>query len=235
MLNPALDRAALAERYKLKNRIQIRDVLSAQAASDLFNILTRETEWSLVWREADGHVETKRLAEMSAMPPEQRGRIINGIYARARGEFAFIYQANLMAENYAARRNPEHPLHRVFESLNGPDFIGLIREVTGIQSIARADAQATLYGPGHFLNTHDDRIAGHKRRVAYVLNMTQDWNPDWGGLLQFYDKDGGVKDVFVPRFNTLSLFTVPQSHAVSYLPPYAPARRLAITGWFVDP
>ncbi len=235
MLNPALDRAALAERYRQKNRIQIREALSEGAANDLFDILTRNTEWSLVWREADGHVETKRLPEMAAMPPQQRTQIINAIYARAREQFAFIYQANLMAENYASGRNPGHPLHRVFESLNGPDFIDLIRAVTGIETIVKADAQATLYGPGHFLNTHDDKIAGHKRRVAYVLNMTQNWNPDWGGLLQFYDDDGGVEDAFVPRFNTLSLFTVPQSHAVSYLPPFAPARRLAITGWFIDP
>ena len=235
MLNPSLDRAALAERYGLKHRIQIRDVLGAEAASDLFDVLARGTEWSLVWREADGHVEARSLAEMSAMPSEQRGRIINGIHARARGEFSFIYQANLMAENYAARKNPDHPLHRVYESLNGPDFIGLIREVTGIQTIAKADAQATLYAPGHFLNTHDDKIAGHKRRVAYVLSMTKDWNPDWGGLLQFYGKDNTVEDVFVPRFNALSLFTVPQTHAVSCVTPYAPARRLSITGWFIDP
>ena len=235
MLNPALDRAALAERYQSKNRIQIRDVLAAQPADDLFDILTRATEWSLVWREADGHVEAKRLAEMSALPAEQRARIISGIHARARNEFSFIYQANLMAENYAAGKDPQHPLNRVFEYLNGAEFMALIRSVTGIESVAKADAQATLYAPGHFLNTHDDRIAGHKRRVAYVLSMTKDWNPDWGGLLQFYRDDNSVDDVFVPRFNTLSLFTVPQSHAVSCVAPYAPARRLAITGWFVDP
>ena len=42
-------------------------------------------------------------------------------------------------------------------------------------------------------------------------------------------------DVFVPRFNTLSIFTVPQFHAVSCVAPYAPMGRLAITGWFQDP
>ena len=235
MLNPDLDRAALAEHYKLKNRIQIRDVLEKQAAEDLLGILGRGTEWSLVYREADGHVVTMTQADMARLSPEERSRRIGGVYGRARDQFAFIYQANLMAERYAAKIEPQHPLHRVFEYLNSADFIGLIREVSGIETIAGADAQATLFAPGHFLNTHDDKIAGHKRRVAYVLSMTQDWNPDWGGLLQFYDREGGVEHVFVPRFNTLSLFTVPQSHAVSYVAPYAPARRLAITGWFVDP
>ncbi len=59
--------------------------------------------------------------------------------------------------------------------------------------------------------------------------MTRDWDPDWGGLLQFYDAEKNVEQVFVPRFNTLSLFTVPQSHAVSAVAPYAPVGRLAIT------
>ena len=235
MLNPALDRAELANRYKAKQRIQIRDVLTEQAAADLFAVLSQATEWSLVYREADGHVVVMTQAEMMQLPPEERARRINGIYTRARSEFSFIYQANLMAERYAAGRDPGHPLHRVFETLNGPDFIGLIKDVTGIDTIVGADAQATLYAPGHFLNTHDDKIDGHKRRVAYILSMTPDWDPDWGGVLQFYDEERGIADAFVPRFNALSLFTVPQSHAVSYVAPYAEARRLAITGWFVDP
>lgn len=235
MLNPALDRASLASRYKAKQRIQIRDVLTEQAASDLLLVLAQGTEWSLVYREADGHVEVMSRAEMMQLPPEDRARRIDGIYKRARSEFSFIYQANLMAERYAAKRDPDHPLHRVFEFLNGPDFMGLIKDITGINSIVKADAQATLYAPGHFLNTHDDKIGGHKRRIAYILSMTPDWDPDWGGILQFYDSERGIEDAFVPRFNALSLFTVPQSHAVSYVAPYAEARRLAITGWFVDP
>jgi Rps23 Pro-64 3,4-dihydroxylase Tpa1-like proline 4-hydroxylase len=235
MLNPALDRAVLAKRYRAKQRIQIRDVLAGEAAKDLLAILAKGTEWSLVYREADGHVEVLSQTQMQQLPQEDRARRINGIYQRARNEFSFIYQANLMADRYAAGIEPSHPLHRVFEYLNGAQFMGLIRDVTGIESIARADAQATLYAPGHFLSNHDDKIGGHKRRVAYILSMTPDWNPDWGGILQFYDGENGIEDAFVPRFNALSLFTVPQSHAVSYVAPFAEPRRIAITGWFVDP
>ena len=107
--------------------------------------------------------------------------------------------------------------------------------MSGISTIAGADGQATLYVPGHFLNAHSDQIQGHKRRVAYVLNMSKNWDPDWGGLLQFYGPEKSVDQVFVPRFNSLSLFTVPQEHAVTAIAPYAPVGRFAITGWFVDP
>jgi Rps23 Pro-64 3,4-dihydroxylase Tpa1-like proline 4-hydroxylase len=39
---------------------------------------------------------------------------------------------------------------------------------------------------------------------------------------------------FIPRFNALNLFTVPQRHNVSAVPPVAPVDRFSITGWFGD-
>ena len=104
-----------------------------------------------------------------------------------------------------------------------------------IRELLKADAQATLYAPGHFLNFHNDTPNERThRRVAYVLGFAKDWHPDWGGLLQFYDADLNITDVLRPRFNVLSMFTVPQDHAVTYVVPYAPLGRYSITGWYMD-
>lgn len=234
MLNPALDLAALADAYKAKNRIQIRDVLQSAPAEDLYNVLTRETPWKLVYYD-QGNTVVLSPEDMQRLSPQERAQRIGNVYARARDSFGFIYQAFLMAENYAQKAYPGHPLHAVFEFINSASFVNMVRQVTGITTIAGADGQATLFVPGHFLNTHSDQIPGHKRRVAYVLNMSKDWDPDWGGLLQFYGPEKSVDQVIVPRFNSLSLFTVPQDHAVTAVAPYAPVGRLAITGWLVDP
>ena len=234
MLNPNLDLAALAQAYKARNRIQIRDLLQPIPAEDLHKMLAQTTPWKLVYYD-QGNVVALTSDELQALSPQDRAQRIAGVYSNARNNFGFIYQAFLMAENYAERRFPGHPLHSVLEFINSEPFLNIVRKVSGIDSITSADGQATLYVPGHFLNSHDDKIAGHKRRVAYVLNMSKNWNPDWGGLLQFYDAEKSVDQVFVPRFNSLSLFTVPQDHAVTAVAPYAPAGRFAITGWFVDP
>jgi hypothetical protein len=37
------------------------------------------------------------------------------------------------------------------------------------------------------LAPHDDSHAGEGRRYAYVINLSQRWKPEWGGLLQFID------------------------------------------------
>jgi len=68
-----------------------------------------------------------------------------------------------------------------------------------------------------------------------VLNLTPDWRPDWGGLLQFFDKRGDVFRAFTPRFNVLNLFRVPQPHNVSWVTPLAGAPRYAVTGWMRAP
>ena len=57
------------------------------------------------------------------------------------------------------------------------------------------------------------------------------WRADWGGLLLFQDADGHVSEGYVPKFNALNLFAVPQTHAVSQVASFATASRLSITGW----
>ena len=82
---------------------------------------------------------------------------------------------------------------------------------------------------------HVDAHSGEGRRVAYVLNFAPDyWHTDWGGYLVFFDEEGDIVEGFRPRFNALNLFRVPQAHSVTFVPPFAPAARFAISGWLLD-
>ena len=235
MFNPGLDTAMLADRYRAKQRLQIRDVLLPDLAERVFQCLTRETPWGVVYNEGSNTI-TLTPQDLQAMPQAERARRMSAAAERARTEFQFVYHAYLMLHNYKAGVDKGLFLHDMLEAINSEPMLDFVRKVTGISSIVRADAQATLYAPGHFLTRHND-AADEKlhRRVAYVLSFTKNWHPDWGGLLQFYDDENEITDVFVPRFNALSIFTVPQFHAVSCVAPYAPLGRLAITGWFQDP
>ena len=111
------------------------------------------------------------------------------------------------------------------------DFIAFVRAVTGMSAIAFADAQATLYRPGDFLTAHDDTAAGKNRLAAYVLSMTPAWRADMGGILEFLDANGHVGGGYVPTFNALNLFRVPQVHCVSQVSLFG-ALRYSVTGWF---
>lgn len=125
-------------------------------------------------------------------------------------------------------------LHGVFEFINSPVMLGFARAVTGFPQIVRADAQATLYAPGHFLTTHNDFDPVKGRLVAYVMGFTKNWRADYGGMLQFQTDQQDVEEGFLPHFNSLMMFSVPQLHAVTMVPSYAPIGRYSITGWFQD-
>jgi Rps23 Pro-64 3,4-dihydroxylase Tpa1-like proline 4-hydroxylase len=42
----------------------------------------------------------------------------------------------------------------------------------------------------------------------------------------------GNGNSYIPAFNALTLFRVPQWHSVSYVTPFAMGPRFSVTGWF---
>ncbi|QIQ86316.1 2OG-Fe(II) oxygenase family protein [Erythrobacter sp.] len=115
--------------------------------------------------------------------------------------------------------------------LSDEPALDFVRTVIGAGAASYADAQATAYGPGHFLTAHDDDVAGKNRKAAYVMNLSCDWTADWGGLLVFHAPGEARAEALVPSFNALNLFAVPQLHSVSMVAPWVPRRRYSITGW----
>jgi Rps23 Pro-64 3,4-dihydroxylase Tpa1-like proline 4-hydroxylase len=106
-----------------------------------------------------------------------------------------------------------------------------MRQFIGVEAVEFADCQATRYSEGCFLTTHDDEVVGKNRYAAYVLGLTQDWQADWGGLLTFPAGETQAGEYFLPGFNSLSIFSVPQPHFVGMVNPMAQRARLSITGW----
>lgn len=233
ILNPALDVNALAAEFAVKKRIQIQNVLDGPAAKGIDDVLRRQTKWQLVFNRGQENF-TLTQEQIAAQGREGAMKLAQDCIQAARTGFQYLYYAYPIVDAILAKRDEGHPLHWLLGEINSPYFLDFIRKVTGIDSVVKADGQATFYGPGHFLTFHDDTHARVKRRIAYVLGFTKNWRADWGGLLEFYDKNGDVEFGMLPRFNSLSLFEVPAPHAVTFVAPYAAEGRYSVTGWFVD-
>lgn len=239
-INPAIDRAACARRFAERTRVQIREVLTRETAEEIRMILSRGTAWGMAVRAGDGAANPPqsfhpRKGNMSGGAEQVNHAAMAAHEASARGDYAFRYAHYPIIDALNQRWDPDGPHELLLEYLNAPDFLDLAREVTGMDDLVKADAQATLYAPNHYLGRHSDSDVAEGWRVAYVMNFAPDeWHPDWGGYLLFLDEDGDVVEGFRPRFNALNLFAVPQTHLVSYVPPFAPMGRLAITGWLRD-
>lgn len=235
-LNPQLDRDALAAVFAETGRVQIRDVLTEESARNLYQVIARETPWGLAWHAAADGPHNVPQPELRALSHAAQAELQSKLTSAMRGrDYAFLYAQYPMVHAYLQGWAPGGPHEIIVELINDLPLMELVRQVTHMPELTKADAQATLYAPGNFLAMHDDSHVAEGWRVAYVLNLcAEDWRPEWGGYLNFYNDDGDIVEGLRPRFNALNLFRVPQRHAVSYVPPFAPHARFAITGWFRD-
>jgi Rps23 Pro-64 3,4-dihydroxylase Tpa1-like proline 4-hydroxylase len=232
MIDPGIDLEYWRGELARRSRVQVAGWLAPEAAEAAHACLAHEVRWNLAHRTADGP-QTVPHAALAALDAAGRDALLADAQALARHDYAFAYDCWHMVSAYKEGREPGLLLHRVLEVMNSPDYLGFARALTGEPRIRRASAQATRYRPGQFLKYHTDIDTREGRLYAYVINLSRRWEADWGGLLQFVDESGAVVDTFLPRFNSLSLFRVPQGHAVSLVAPWAGEERLAITGWFM--
>lgn len=226
-LHPGIDPDALTAAYRASGRISIEPFLTDTAANALREHLAGRADWMLVMNAGEKVYEMPRTAA-AALTPDQRATLDRKIGESALHGFQYRYESIRVADDPGTRGDTLLDQFATF--LSSPPVIGLLRGITGAP-VEFADAQATAYGPGHFLTRHDDDVAGKGRHAAYVLGLTPGWRAEWGGLLLFHDGEREIDHGFAPAFNALRLFTVPAVHSVSHVWPWVPEPRVSVTGW----
>lgn len=223
-LVPGLDRSRLREVYRGFGRLQIKGFLSEECAQALYRELAESNEWRLAVNRGE-EIRHFSPEDLAAWTDEQHALLDRAVSFGGRYGFQFRYDV-VRLDSTGTRLLPAFR-----DFMSSPPVVDFMREITGHSDISFADAHASRYRTGHFLTAHDDQVEAMGRRAAYVLNLTPEWRPDWGGLLQFYDRSGNVTRAFTPAFNVLNIFRVPQTHSVSWVTPIAAAPRYAVTGW----
>src|SRR5579884_2026476 len=233
MFRPHVDYTPWHLRLQTHGRVQIPDILEDRYAELIHDALAAETEWSLAYQASDGPQRIEHAA-YAALDAGARAEFVARIAREARGRYAYVYENYSMLDRYDDPARAEHLFRRLVDAFHHESILDFVRRATGDPEIARVRVQATRYLPGHFLRRHDDSgYDAQRRRFAFVFNLSRGWQADWGGLLHFLDAEGHVVETFVPWYNSLSLFKVPQYHCVSQVAPWAEAPRYALTGWFL--
>ena len=218
-------------RLRAHGRVQIPGFLQEPSALRLHQCLSEEVPWETAQRSdavlADGQDRS---------PPPGSAEDEAALAAtclRAREGFEFYFDRYRMIDARRDGTDPQLVLHAVVDFLNSPQFLEFARQLTGDPAIRMVSAIGVRYRAGHFLRAHNDLANDEDRAFAYVINLSRQWSPDWGGLLHFLDPEQRrVVDTFTPLWNSLSLFRVPQPHVVSLVAPWAGSARYSITGWF---
>ena len=215
--------------FQQTGRCQLGNFLPGSKAKKLRRVLD-ELPWHLVFNKGPEHVEFNK-SEQTALTPELRATIAEQAWERSQSEFQYFYE-NYPVFDILNGPNPiDRLLAQIYATMNSADTLQMVKELTG-ESADFCDMQATRYSAGHFLTEHHDDVVGKNRKLAYVINLSLSWKPEWGGILQFIADDGVIMEDFLPRFNSLSIFKVPVMHRVSAVGESVSANRLALTGWF---
>lgn len=118
--------------------------------------------------------------------------------------------------------------------LKSSRVLDLINRITGEDVTQTISLFASRYKAGCFLNTHTDTGRG---KIAFVLNLTKDWDATNGGCLNILDWDHQtVVHNINPTFNSLTIFRVVGQgipHKVTRIKDEVIGNRIAISGWFV--
>ena len=229
MLNRNLDRSALNRVFIKDQRVRIEGLLEPGFADEVLKCLQNEVKYDHIFF-SQGQNQVMSDQQMAAMDQGARQNLQRDLLQLASQGIGFLYTGYRMdGEN--EQRAPAI-LRSLFNLMNSDQMLGLISEVTGAERLVSASGQFTCYKQGNYLTRHSDEITREFRKIAYVINFTKHWHPDWGGLLQFYEKNGTPRDAWQPNFNSLALFDVRHIHSVTYVTPYAATPRYALTGWF---
>lgn len=224
--NENLNFDELKSKFALDGKLRISNVLDFEFAAHSFQALNERVEFDTAMY-IDGKNAVMSKKEWNALEDTQRQQIYFHLMENAALGNGFSY-----GRKYITSEERDPFLLDFFNTLNSDSILETVRELTGYSGINYASMQATKYIPGQFLTRHKDDVQSEGRKIAYVFNLSPEWHPDWGGLLQFFNDDGDTLETWTPSFNTLSLFDVKHIHSVTYLTPFAKKPRYALTGWF---
>jgi len=225
MINEISKNQDLKNIFSEKKRLKIDNFLKDSYAELLFQYLNNYKDWNLATGIAQNKYEKKDNIQNNNINTLQ---IKNVNSAFSKDQFTYIFNRFMNGSNMSFH---EFSLRQILSSDN---FINQLNEITGLELKKLTTLFASKYKSGNFLSPHSDKGNG---RLAFVINLTKFWKPQYGGNLHFMnDNRTEIIDTFVPSFNNLIIFYVPPNvgipHYVSHVINGVKYNRFAISGWF---
>ena len=218
-----------AVQFQIKNRIVINKIFNPQFADLIFKYISNLPIHR--WKHVCGMEMRRFESKINATNREK----IHFFVKEARryfteNRFSYIFHRTMYL-NPKEITNIEMDIYRL---LSSPEMIELINQITNMNIVKLNQVFVSKYKSGHFLSPHSDKGNG---RLAFVINMTKDWLPQYGGNLHFLSDDRTtIIDTVTPIFNNMVLFNIPEPngipHFVSHVVPEITGKRYAISGWY---
>lgn len=236
MINADLNLPDLARNFSKHKNLVIDNFLSPDYAEELyswFNNRMPEHWWFASYRATASGEDYKDTKFINHSP--QNKEIIEfekekAHYSLNEGHFAYIFDRTLDDHGEVC----ECVECKLREFLVNDNVLSFLSDVTNEKLTNTNEFFASRYTQGQFLGPHHDL---NKGKIGFILNLTKDWRPHYGGLLHILEEDYiTIKKVIMPSFNRLTIFHIPSQHGiphfVSQVSSGVKVNRISYTGWF---
>jgi len=215
----------LREIFQDLKRLKITNFLVSNFAESLYKNSLNEKNWSIATG-IDKNKYEKKDTQQNAKANALQIKNVNSAFVNDR--FSYIFYRSMNGNNMSYF---EFILRK---TLNSSTFINMLNEITRLELTQLTTLFMSKYKSGNYLAPHSDRGNG---RLAFVINLTKFWKPQYGGNLHFMNNERTeIIDTFVPGFNNLVIFYVPSGegipHYVSHVVSNVKYSRYAVSGWF---
>jgi len=225
IINSINDIDILKNHFQTYKKITISNFLKNEFAELLFRHALLEKNWILSTG-IDKNKYEKSTSKQNEKINSLQIKNVNNAFGK--NQFSYIFYRSMNSTNMSFL---EFTLRKY---LNSEIFIHTLNQITNMDLKELTTLFMSKYTSGNFLSPHSDRGNG---RLAFVINLTKYWKPQYGGNLHFLnDERTEITETYVPQFNNLLLFYVPENrgipHYVSHVVSNIKISRYAITGWF---
>lgn len=229
IVNPYLDIVKARRDYRDFKWSRLADVLLASIAERVIHELVKKVEFENCFMVADNEVGMSDT-HLAALPEEQRAKLITQVYESASLGKGYLYACKNIDCEYQS--NEPTMLVNVFNWLNSNDTLELVSDITGCGELQFASCNAVRFSKGHFITNGAQCFDTEKGKVGFVIDLTPDWNSNWGGLLHLNSVYEGSGVTFTPMFNNMVLFESSYDVSVTYLANFIKYNKFSLMGCF---
>lgn len=226
ILNPYLDIVKARRQYRDFSWARLEDVFVSTFAESVIQDLVKKTTLDSVF-EIDGERVTLSEQQLASLDEDKRNVLFAQIQATAALGKGFFYSSKTVTSETI--NNELHASFRVLKWLNHEETIELISDISGVRGLTYATCEATRYSKGQFLTSVKP---GVNQSLVFTIDLTPQWDSNWGGLLHLHDVYDGAGITFTPKFNNMILFDANQEFSITYLANYIKYNRFALLGYF---
>lgn len=235
MINDSLDASDLARSFAANQFLTIDNYLNNDYAQELYDFFSKEMPehwWSTSYRGPEGGEGYKKTKMIQKIPKNEEFidfELRKCYHALENNIFSYMFDRSTGHKGTCPCK--ECSFRKFLAGIPNLDFLSA---VTNLNLTKTNELFASRYTAGQFLGPHHDK---NKGKIGFILNLTHNWRPEYGGLLHILEKDYmTIKKVILPTFNRVTIFSIPERagipHFVSSICPNISKKRISYTGWF---